>query len=202
MVLGRPPVEVTPICLVTASSPAYRALREYKSAPHEVARRQASRLADFVSTFAARHLECAAPGGVDVTVVVPSGAGGRPPPHPLTRVAAAAALLPPVVAGLRAGPGTPGHRRPSPDAYHASEEVSDARVLLLDDVYTTGAHLQSAAAALLEAGASSVHGLVVARYEARPYDARGGRAPAEVAGAADPRPWRPERCMRCPLDPG
>ena len=202
MALGRPPVEVTPICLVTASSPAYRALREYKSAPHEVARHQASRLAEFVSTFAARHLECAVPGGADVTVVVPSGRGGRPPPHPLTRVAAAASRLPPVVSALRAGPDTPGHRRPSSDAYHASRELSGARVLLFDDVYTTGAHLQSAAAALLEAGASSVHGLVVARYEARPYDARGCRAPAGMAGAADPQPWRPDCCMRCPLDPG
>ncbi len=45
----------------------------------------------------------------------------------------------------------------------ASRGVAGARVLLVDDVVTTGATLAAARAALLEAGARSVHALTLAR---------------------------------------
>ena len=49
-------------------------------------------------------------------------------------------------------------------------------VLLVDDVYTTGSTLRSAAAVLLERGASSVHGLVAtkAAISGRPAESRLG----------------------------
>ncbi|HTX63887.1 MAG TPA: hypothetical protein VMD28_09620, partial [Acidimicrobiales bacterium] len=46
--LGRPPVPVTPAALVTASSPLYRALRQYKSGTPAVASRQSGRLASLL----------------------------------------------------------------------------------------------------------------------------------------------------------
>jgi len=45
--------------------------------------------------------------------------------------------------------------------------VRGRRVVLVDDVMTTGATLTACAEALLEAGASSVAGLVVARSEGK-----------------------------------
>lgn len=52
----------------------------------------------------------------------------------------------------------------------ARARLQGRRVLLVDDVMTTGATLQSAAAALLEAGAAEVSGLVFARTPAPTLD--------------------------------
>jgi predicted amidophosphoribosyltransferase len=43
-----------------------------------------------------------------------------------------------------------------------SRIVKDQRIVIIDDVYTTGATLRSCASALLEAGASKVWALTVA----------------------------------------
>lgn len=163
--LGRPLVPVTAIRVVGPSSGLYRALRQYKSGEPDVAQRQERRLAAILDAFCARHLAELAPGGIDLTVVVPSGQGNRPPPHPLARAVASASHLPPVRDLLVAGPGVVGPRRPALDAYQAAPGVAGKRVLLVDDVYTSGAHLQSAAAALHDAGAGSVAAVVIGRYD-------------------------------------
>jgi len=162
--LGRPPVAVTPAALVTAGSPLYRALRQYKSGEPEVAARQLARLTALLDGFFARHGRCIAPGGVDVAVVVPSARDGRPPPHPLAQLVGAAGTLPPLLGALAAGDEVVTHRQPSAHAYLVSTDVAERRVLLVDDVYTSGAHLQSAAAALVDAGARAVHALAIGRY--------------------------------------
>ncbi len=164
LALGRPPVPVTPIALVTASSPLYRALRQYKSGEPGVASRQAARLAALVDRFFARHLDCLAPDGLDLAVVVPSPRDGRPPPHPLTTLVTGTKVLPQLADALSPGTAPVAHRRPARDGYRATNGVSGKRVLLVDDVYTSGAHLQSAAAALEEAGACSVHAVVLGRF--------------------------------------
>jgi ComF family protein len=48
-------------------------------------------------------------------------------------------------------------------AFHAKEQLSGEPVLLLDDVFTTGATASAAADALIRAGASSVQVLTIAR---------------------------------------
>lgn len=50
----------------------------------------------------------------------------------------------------------------APETFRAAEDVTGLRVLLVDDVVTTGTTLNTAARALLEAGAASVDGLAVA----------------------------------------
>lgn len=48
-------------------------------------------------------------------------------------------------------------------AFQASEQVRGRRVLLIDDLYTTGATLRACAKAALDVGALQVYGLTVAR---------------------------------------
>ena len=64
---------------------------------------------------------------------------------------------------LRRGPGETARRKPDRHAFEPTTEVAGRRVLLLDDVFTTGARSQSAAYALEEAGAAVSAIVVVAR---------------------------------------
>ncbi|GAA3695172.1 hypothetical protein GCM10022224_070930 [Nonomuraea antimicrobica] len=56
-------------------------------------------------------------------------------------------------------------RRAHRDAFRIprSDRLDNARVLLVDDLFVSGAHVQSAASALIEAGAAAVVALVIAR---------------------------------------
>lgn len=59
-------------------------------------------------------------------------------------------------------------RRNVAGAFHAVPEiVTDKRVLLIDDVMTTGSTLEACAQALTEAGASAVYCLTLGRYAMR-----------------------------------
>jgi ComF family protein len=52
-----------------------------------------------------------------------------------------------------------------------SEQIAGKRVLLVDDVFTTGATLRTAAATLKLAGAARVSALTLARVDRRGFDA-------------------------------
>lgn len=102
-------------------------------------------------------------GGFDAACVVPSAS--RPTPHPLAVVIDqyVAALARERTDVLVRGAGYLDHLSPSRDGYLADASAFGRRVLLIDDVYTTGARAQSAAYALRAAGAEVPSVLVIGR---------------------------------------
>jgi hypothetical protein len=104
---------------------------------------------------------------------------GRAGPHPLRVMVARCLRLPPaelaiavpapVVAPGLAGPAPcpepePDDRELQPDLFTAERRLDEARVLLIDDTWTTGARAQSAAAAAKLAGAREVAVVVLGRH--------------------------------------
>ena len=82
-------------------------------------------------------------------------------------------------------------RNPNADRFSASvASFGDARVLLVDDTWTGGTSIQSAAAALKNAGAASVTGLCVARWLSRN---RASHVP--LLEKATAQPYDPFRCI-------
>jgi hypothetical protein len=105
-------------------------------------------------------------GGAPTHLAVVPSTRGRPGTHPLEALAARAFSLPRVHLAIPATPEPPDpeDRDLSVDRYVIRGRLPEARVLLLDDTWTTGAHAQSAAAALKLAGASRVAAVVLGRH--------------------------------------
>jgi len=84
--------------------------------------------------------------------------------HPLERVVRMArTLTDEYEALLEPGPGEIGHNRARDDGYTVTRDVESEHVLLVDDTFTSGARVQSAASALQLAGATVVVAVPVAR---------------------------------------
>jgi predicted amidophosphoribosyltransferase len=96
----------------------------------------------------------------DVITVVPSSS--RPGTHPLETLLRELPLTIPVVTLLRRGPGQLGFNKPSKDGF-VPIDAAEQRVLLIDDVQTTGSRINSAAYALTAAGHQLAGALVIAR---------------------------------------
>jgi hypothetical protein len=113
-----------------------------------------------VWVFARDNLE-ARTGGWHKVVVVPSS-GDRVGIHPLedeiAKLDEYAYCRP-----LRRGLGGLGHRRMNDAGFVVTKDVSGQRLLVIDDVYTTGARSQSASSALTLAGAEVVGIMVIGR---------------------------------------
>lgn len=192
---------VVPISLFAAGTPLHAALVGYKSDPDPL-RREAwsAALAELVGWFLSLHGRCLARiggGGWDLLAVVPSTR--RPDPeHPL---AGAVRRLPALGARtedlLRRGSAEIGHLQPSAGAFALRRPVAGRRVLLLDDVFTSGSHALSAAATLAAGGAEVVAVVPVGRIVHADRDdtaawwerhgtAREGRGAAGEWGAAAP----------------
>ena len=181
--MGEDLIPVTPISMATDQSSIYTALRQYKwvHRPH-LARRQCIRLAGLLSGFMSMHRDCFAPDGWDIATAVPS-LSGRQGPHPLGAVLKMAwpshlyysRVLDPMVDKwpTTPAPGVMPATVPVPAKNENQTSCSDfacdphvvrgLRILLVDDTLTTGAHIQSAAIALLRSGAAEVLPLVIGR---------------------------------------
>ena len=101
-------------------------------------------------------------GSVDCLVTVPSGRD-RAGVHPLASLIAELHLASPVVPMLERGPGLLNFRQSAVDGFVVVDTPQPMRVLLLDDVFVTGARIFSAARALVDAGHEIAGSLVLAR---------------------------------------
>jgi hypothetical protein len=82
----------------------------------------------------------------------------------LTRLVAAVPEIGPVFEQvLERGAASIGHREYAEGAFRINKDVQSRRVLLIDDVFTTGARVQSAASLLNRHGATVVAIVVIAR---------------------------------------
>ncbi|MEV0275064.1 hypothetical protein AB0I22_01570 [Streptomyces sp. NPDC050610] len=145
-------------------------MHRYKAASPGPANPSWMRTAGLAAHFGVMHRACLDAGRfgpVDAFAVVPS-LGGRPTPHPLETLAAyLLPRLPAVALSAAAGDrGDSDQRRVFQHDFFAvsdHEAVCGRHIVLVDDTWVTGSHLQSAAAALRQAGAVRVTGLILAR---------------------------------------
>jgi len=157
---------VVPISLYAKPSPMRDRVRYYKDSDDLAERWRLGReVAALVERFFVEHRDYLEGrfDRWDAACIVPSAE--REAPHPLERAlidhtAGACGRLETL---LRRGTGEIGHRRANHQAFEPVGRVQGRRVLLLDDVLTTGARCQSAARALTTAGADVVLIVVVAR---------------------------------------
>jgi hypothetical protein len=167
--LGLPLVPALPVRLCPLPGSLYSVLLGYKeSSVAEVRRRFSAIVSDVLACFLDAHAPCvaaAAGGPIDHVLAVPSSA--RPSGAPLAALgglpARAGSAFPGArwVSGLLTRSTAPvGHMRPDAGAFVVRcadrRAVAGSRVVLLDDVYVSGARAQSAAAALRLAGSRAV----------------------------------------------
>lgn len=165
---------IVPISLYAIPGQLHSVLRGYKDSPDsEVRSRHSTQVAAMVGRFFQRHRSCIETKAgleIDILTVVPSTRsreGHHPLEAALRRVVGLRPLLRPL---LTRGTGAVAHVQADPHAYIASAEAQGRRILLVDDTFTTGARIQSAAHALAAAGATVVGALVVGRVIDPDYD--------------------------------
>ncbi|HWD09743.1 MAG TPA: hypothetical protein VHA57_11700, partial [Actinomycetota bacterium] len=158
----QPAAGVTPISLFRAGDGLWHLLRRYKDGATAAERRRCRRgLSRLLSHFLCVHLACAAPGMGDgwVLTAVPSTRRRRDR-FPMERVIRASPWLRRRYRRTLVTGAPPGHNRADDAAFAVIGDVTGLEVVLVDDTYTTGASVQSAASALHRAGAR-VAGVVV-----------------------------------------
>ncbi len=161
---------VVPISYSVAREPLHQALAGYKRTTGASADRQKLELAAILWRFLAAHERCIAHACAverfDLVTTVPSSDRERDRRHPLRDIVGE--LVVPTRERherlLRRSSAQSVPRSFDPSRYEAVRAVDGARVLLIDDTWTTGANAQSAAAALREAGASEVAAVVIGRH--------------------------------------
>lgn len=188
---------VVPISYYTTPSPLRDRMHDYKQHPDPAVRKVQARLvAAIAARYVVQHHEAlvARFGVWDEVVAVPST-------HHTGVAALQSAIeanfpeaLGPFTRPLVCGPGQMSFNQASTTGFVLADgaDVTDHRILLLDDTFTTGARLQSAHHALVEAGATVVTAVVAtrkinpdARYGSARLWERQARLPFQFAAA----PW-------------
>ena len=183
-----------PISYSVAHEQLHHTLRAYKRLPDAVARRFQLELAAVLWRFLDEHEPCVAKAaevpGFDLVTAVPSGSRERDEHHPLQRMLAR--LIAPTRSRYerlltRASTNVP-PREFSPEKFAPARELHGQTVLLIDDTWTTGARVRSAAAALKSAGAGTIAAVVIGRHLHRDW-AQNERGLSRLT-----RPFDWERC--------
>lgn len=203
LALGRRLWPVHPVFLTGPQSGAHAALLAYKAAPSgEVRRRAAAALSGLLAEWLRRHAACVSGDGHHPVglVPVPSTRGGRPSwrcGHPLEGCVADALARPgspqrwSLTALLEPSSSPPARLAPSAGGFVVGSPVKGRLLVVIDDLFVSGARATSAAAALERAGAS-VAGIVCLSRFVRPehgpvhaaYWASVSRHPAELRRCA------------------
>ena len=148
-ILGAPPIPIEAYCLYSRDAPIRDLLTEYKNETHPHRQHHTDELINLLHEW----LKTTSRPYADGCVVVPS-TKGRPP-----YLADALTRRPlqhygPPLNVLIASPRQPNMRQAGVDRFSATQSLKAKSLILIDDVYTTGATAQSAAFALEAAGAT------------------------------------------------
>ncbi len=159
------PIElVVPISLTPTEGQFYHVLKSYKN-PWGTPQ-QRMQLAALYSRVLHEHGTCIrAKAGMDWdTVTIVPSSGARTGPHPLENVVSMAPAVGPLYRPLLArGAEAITHNQASDGGYQVTTPVAGRRIVLVDDTFTTGGRVQSAASALQRAGATVVAAVVAGR---------------------------------------
>lgn len=190
---------VVPVTYSEHLGQVHLALRNYKDGGSTAIRRHgAVRLAAILWRFLREHESCVARAagaadGFDLVTVVPSS-DPRRDEHSAFRELTG--WIEPVKSRLRRllePTGEVEGRGFSASRFKPTTKLSSQSVLLLDDTWTTGGHAQSAARALLEAGASTVALVVIGRHiraDYEPVDGSGVTCGDLLRALPDEFDWR------------
>jgi predicted amidophosphoribosyltransferase len=188
---------MAPISYSVAGNRLHHALAAYKRDIGPSADRLAAELAAVLWRHLEVHERCLADAvGVEafeLVTTVPSSERGRDDAHPLHRLV-----------GEIVGPTRERHRRLlrrssaparphafSPGRFETCASLNGETVLLIEDMWTTGANAQSAAAALKRAGAGPVAAVAIGRHLNRRWHENDSR----IRSFELPFDW--DRCPRC-----
>lgn len=163
---------LAPISYSVSGTGLHREIAAYKRDAEPFVPHAVGHLTAILARFLAGHELCVGAGErFDLVTTVPSSDRHRDQHHQLRRMVAE--LVPAVRTRYRrllVPTGIASTARPfNPDRYRAVEPLSGERVLLIDDMWTTGASAQSAAAVLRDAGARYVAAVVIGRHLNRGY---------------------------------
>jgi predicted amidophosphoribosyltransferase len=170
--VSRPARLVVPVSLYQGLSPLWVMLRNYKDGRTETVRDQLGmRLSATLGRFIRDHESCMVQDDAPFDVVTTVPSSKRAHPHPMEATALRVKSLAERYRRTLEATASPAkHNAASDQAFDVIANVRGARVLLLDDTFTSGAALQSAATALHLVGAADVAAVTAGRYYNRGYN--------------------------------
>lgn len=176
---------VAPVTYSEHLGQMHTALRNYKNGSTESVKRYAAvRLAAVLWRFLRGHEQCVARElGVDtfpVVAVVPSSSPEREKQSPFWELLQWIEPLKDRLERILEPTGDVTGREYSSARFRHTRRLSGEPVLLLDDTWTTGGHAQSAAHALLAAGAEKVALIVIGRHIRREYEVTPDKTAGEL----------------------